>query len=584
VAAGVVLASVAATPASAAVISLTGTVVDSTGAPLAACITLVGESGATIDGGCTDADGRYAVLDVPMGPYKIKAAASGFVDRWANDKPTEAAADPVFLMYPRTTTVDFRLYRAPGVISGRITTATGDPAAAALVRAVPDPDTGLYTGTTDANGNYSITVPPGRYRISFTAARQEVRWAVGQTDRALATVYDVADGGAVEVNDSFDVLGTVEVTLVDAVSGEPVLRGCALVTFGNPTSACTTTGVIRLTDVVPGRLLVEVRPDVTHRSKYVPVDVVRGQTTAVTVPLDRVRSVVTSAVDAKTGAPLADVCVRVVAPGSAVGSAGSVACSDAGGRIAFRADGLTMPQTFHLLASTADGSYGTQWVGEAGGTGDRRRARTVATTADATVTLPAIRMDRPGTIAGRVTDRASGAPVAGVCAHPYATASGSAPAAGANCTDAQGRYELRGLGPYRWPVEFAAPLPYALQWSGGASNRIDADHVKVRTGHTATVNARLLPGASLAAQVTSAAGTPTSGVVSVFNARSGDPLGVRTTDFSGYTPGYSGLAPQQLKISLSGACWYDRQSSFDTATPYPVPLASTQTVTLTACS
>jgi hypothetical protein len=593
VAAAVVVTAGTATPASAAFISLTGTVVDATtGAPLAACVTLVGQSGTVIDGGCTDADGRYSVLDVPMGPYKVKAGAPGYADQWAHNKSSEATAESLFMWSSMTTTADFRLYHAPGVISGRITTASGSVVPGVDVRAVPDPSTYFYSeffGYTDANGNYSISVPPGRYRLAFWARGYEWRWAQGQTDPALATVYDVADGGAVQVDDSFGPMGTVDVTMVDAVSGEPVLRGCATVALGGPAPACTTTGVIRLENIMPGQMTVEVNPDVTHQSTYVGVDVVRGETTAVTVPLQRARSVLTSAVDARTGAPLAGVCVRTVAPGSPVSPQGNpTACSEADGRIAWRIDPF-MAETFDLLASTADGSYGTQWVGEIGGTGDRRRARTVVTSADGAVVLPAIRMDRPGTVAGKVTDKATGAPVAGTCAHPYATTRGYQPESGPHCTNAQGRYEIRGLGPYHWPIEFMASTPHALQWSGGASNRVDADHVKVVAGRTATANARLLPGATLAAQVNAANGTPTYGSVMLFNARSGDLLGITTTDFNGQTAGFGGLAPQQVKIAVGipgaqGGCWYNRQTSFDTATRYTVPKGSTQTVVLTACA
>ncbi|WP_203997736.1 carboxypeptidase-like regulatory domain-containing protein [Virgisporangium aurantiacum] len=593
VAAVVAVVAGGATPASAAAVSLTGTVVDTTtGAPLAACVTLVGESGAVIDGGCTDADGRYSVLDVPQAPYKVKATAPGYADQWAHNKSSAETADALFLWSYMTTTANFRLYHAPGVISGQITTASGAAFAGAQVRAVPDPSTAMYSGIpgfTDANGNYSITVPPGRYRLSFWHSAYEYRWAQGQTDAALATVYDVADGGAVRVDDHFGPTGAVEVTMVDATSGAPVLRGCARVPPGAPSSVCTTTGVIRIEDVQPGQTTVEVRPDVTHQPKYVGVTVVAEETTAVTVPLQGARSVVTSAVDAKTGAPLAGVCVRAAVPGSPVSQGNPVACSEADGRLAWRIEGPFLAPTFDLLASTADNSYGTQWVGETGGTGDRRRARTVVTSADGAVVLPPIRMDRPGTIAGKVTAKGTGTPVAGVCAHPYATVRGSAPDSGANCTDAQGRYEIRGLGPYQWPVEFAAPAPYALQWSGGASNRIDADHVKVRAGRTATENARLLPGATLAGQVNAATGTPTYGSVTVYNARSGDVLATVTSDFNGQTSAIAGLAPQQVKIRVAipgapGPCWYDRQSTFETATRFPIPPGSTQTVTLTACA
>lgn len=77
--------------------------------------------------------------------------------------------------------------------------------------------------------------------------------------------------------------------------------------------------------------------------------------------------------------------------------------------------------------------------------GDRHQARHVTVAAGESATLPPVRLD---------------------------------PA----CADELGRYTLRGLGPYAWPVEFTDfSGAHAWQWPGGASNRHEAERVRPGT-------------------------------------------------------------------------------------------------------
>jgi hypothetical protein len=143
-----------------------------------------------------------------------------------------------------------------------------------------------------------------------------------------------------------------------------------------------------------------------------------------------------------------------------------------------------------------------------------------------TTKVPAIRMDRAGSITGTITNAATGQPVGGICAFPYATYSGHS-GLGANCSDSQGKYTIEGVGPYHWPVEFAPSLNKGLawQWSGGAADRYAAAYPPVQAGQTATVDGALPAGGTLTGTITEGGASADTVQVDAFNSRTHDYAG-----------------------------------------------------------
>lgn len=121
----------------------------------------------------TDADGRYALFDLPAGEYRVRASAPGYArEYWDNVAPSEQAAWVNVSPDAPVTGVDFALSEG-GSISGRITQDDGvTPIAAAWVFVRPSQyrfDDGFWAAT-DAEGVYQVEgLPLGNYRVTVEA-------------------------------------------------------------------------------------------------------------------------------------------------------------------------------------------------------------------------------------------------------------------------------------------------------------------------------------------------------------------------------------------------------------------------------
>lgn len=280
--------------------------------------------------------------------------------------------------------------------------------------------------------------------------------------------------------------------------------------------------------------------------------------------------------DATTGAPVARACAALV-PVDAAALAAVTLGEDQLGRYGGCADeqgvlvtGDVAPGRYRLLVRPYDTTaHGWQWVGRHGGTGERERARVVQVRAGAVTGVPAVRLDRPGTVVGVVTDAATGAPVprARVMVVPYVPD----PKYGDHgpTTDEYGRYTITGLGPYHWPVQFAA-AGLATVWSGGAGSRLSARPVRVRADRTVTLDQALPAGTSLSGTVR-VDELLTYAQVIAFDAATGDLAGVADVG-SGYVLRL--LAGQRVKLRCDCAytppVWHRDAAGFDAATPVRV--------------
>jgi hypothetical protein len=561
-----------ALPATAAAAIAQGTVVARfTGQPVpGACVTLFDSARTEVAGTCADADGAYRFDDsVPPGRYRVRATADGYADTWYGTYPTTDArdfesADEVWFS---GQWLELGL-RPPGAgtIRGQLTD-RGAPVSGWRVEYV-DVDGnhwGSRTATTDAEGRYTFAgLWSGHYKLKFTDSIN-TQYYHQKDSLAEADVLVVAGEGDTVVEEELIAPGTVEVALADEVTGAPVQRFCAFAPgSGSGETPCTIDGVLRF-ELPRGRYRLVVNAAPEYFSADVDgVVVTSGQTTEVSATARPGLAVHSTVRDAATGTPVAGTCVRAVAaaaPGIRTWDTDD-ACSDERGEITV---GPLTPGDYRLLVTPGDTTYGMQWLGTDGGTGDQERARRVTGTPGTLTELGDIRLDKAGTITGTVRDESTGAPVAQVCVFPYATDWGY----GDSCTDQNGRYEITGLGPYHWPLEYTdTGETYGWRWSGDQPNRLRATRTKVWPGRTTTADERLRPAASVTGVVTVDGADFSIVSVGVYDAQSGDYAG----PFDSGTPDFTlgNLGAQAVKISYrdadtGAAAWYLNATSAGTA-------------------
>jgi hypothetical protein len=255
--------------------------------------------------------------------------------------------------------------------------------------------------------------------------------------------------------------------------------------------------------------------------------------------------ITTTVVDKATGNPLPNVCLTAYQPRKVSIREGMSddQCSDAAGKVT-----LTKLEAgdYRLFAEPRNKAYGRQWVTASGGAGDERLAVTIKASTGRTATAPQVKIDRAGSIRGRVTDAATGAPIyAGVGAFTQSPGTGG----GETTTDDDGRFQIDGLGPYRWPLNYNGYENYASAWTGGAITRYAATGTQVTAGAVATADLALTKGATVRGNVVASRGTPDGGRISVLNTSTGDY--VATVDFEGAAYQLLALPEQEIRYIYS---------------------------------
>jgi Carboxypeptidase regulatory-like domain len=478
--------------------TMRGTITDRvTGAPIAgARVTLLTPLLERVGEAVSDAAGEVGVADVPFNAnFRAQVAAPGYALYWVGDSTQLIGAFNLNLVNG-SSLLNSRLRRGPGTVRGQVTDPAGQPVRANMLLSLPG-RTGALTYQTRLDGSFEFTnLPADTLSAGF----------VGPNLGNQAETFTIADGQVTTHNVQFKPRGTIVVTLLDSELLQPVPGACArtsLAVWHGSNQACTgSDGEATIAEVAPGTagLTITRGAGVSVLDKFLQSVTVRsGETTRLTVILRSAGMIKATVQRAPDGTvPLA--CVRPIPtqmgrPFPQEGQATVFCNGETGSTTDTIAVGPLATGDYQLFVDT-DFLYGVQWVGPAGGTGDRRKAALIPVRRGQTVTAPVIRLDRPGSISGIITDRLSGAPLAGNAA-PFGITPGlevacnSIPGPTA-CADSSGRYTMSRLGPYAWPVNFTAP-DHAHQWSGGAANRFDAALVQVTAGQTTTLNAALGP-------------------------------------------------------------------------------------------
>src|SRR5262249_31719420 len=207
-----------------------------------------------------------------------------------------------------------------GTITGQYTDASGNPDANAQVQVnFLDGEFASFT-TTDANGDYSATVYPGSYNVSFFGSDNRWQYAFGQPTSDTAAVINVTAGGTTVVNDSHIPTGTITVTATDETTGKAIASFCASADGEEACSNGTGTAVIQ--NVREGDQTVSATPNnprfFSPTDNSVVVHVTAGQNSNATLVYQRGAIIRTTIVDAKTGAPVPNACVMTFVPGFTV--------------------------------------------------------------------------------------------------------------------------------------------------------------------------------------------------------------------------------------------------------------------------
>jgi 5-hydroxyisourate hydrolase-like protein (transthyretin family) len=505
---------------------MVGRVRQATGEPLVwSWINITDENGRSAGGGPTDDNGDYRVA-VPPGSYHVSFAPveDSYQEQYIPGKISSDDAATFTVTAGQETRADDTVLRI-GSLSGRLTNDNGTPLADASVYATPYQANGyLENSPTNANGEFSIPkMLVGTYMVEFYAGNRH-QYFDGAIEMEDADPVVVTAGNNTRITDSMLPTGSIRVRAFDALTGVPIRGFCA-------SDACDDgTGEVLMTDQSVGTHVIDVNASGNYIGRTSTITVHANQSTDVIVRLLPGAKITTTVVDKATGKPLADVCVFAYKPARVYtpDGWGDEQCSDAAGKVTINRLAAGDYRLFAQPRDRDNNTYGKQWVSANGGTGDERLAATVKVATGKSAAGPQVKLDRAGSIRGRVTDAATGGPLS---ARIALFTSNPGLGASETETDADGRFQIDGLGPYRWPLKYGS-YGYATAWTGGAVSRYAATGTQVTAGAVATADLALTRGVTVKGDLVVSQGTITGwGRVSVLNTATGDYVG--TSDFEG---------------------------------------------------
>jgi acid phosphatase len=462
------------------------------------------------------------------------------------------------------------------------------------------------TDTSGVNGTFGGHVPTIVVSDALQAAPQQDATPVNTAgilasieDRFgvshLSAAADPANGNIGTLLDAAIPPASVTGNVTDASTGQTISGACVyLYQAGVSSSAayatCTSaSGDYSIGGIQPGSYSIAFTdPAGTHLTQWyngqssqataATITLADGQTdSGLNAALPELTGLSGTVTDARSGVPLAGVCVYLY--DAVTGSRNAVPgiCSDSSGGYV-----LAAPAGLYKVAFFDPSNlHVTQW---AGGVSSEATAATVTVVSGVTTGGANASMTEMTGVAGKVTDSSTGQAVSGVCVYPYST-SGVRTADSGTCTDANGNYVLS-LGAGSYEIAFYDPAgKYMTQWANGQASQAGANTVTVTAGQTAIANAAMVGLGTLTGSVTQAtSGSPAYAGVCVYldTAPAGSASGAYAgfgacTDSSGaftmsgippgtykagyYTPGQ----PQGAGAAPTGH-WYNGAASEATAT------------------
>lgn len=546
-------------------VAVSGRITDfTTGAPIAgACVTAVRFVDSTqVAADCAGADGVWTFTVEAGGVYLIESTAAGYQTRWAT-----SYLSPYTRFVTEATTIDMAMVHQLPSVSGVVTDAAGTPVAGVDVRLESVDGAFRKTLYTDAQGRYSLApIPPLPMRLSFRSVSpiHPLQFAPGRIDAAEAGVFPVGDGQALVVDEKFVPYGKIVGAFTDKTTGAPVRDACIELLYANARKCSDDAGNVTVSAPFGTWLMRVTLPEGYPGVPDGQVVLSPGETVGYedTVLTRQTSLIVTSrAADSPSWQPPTCVIAVPVEPGvftSPDQTAYSRHCgSYNSGPIEVWLPDARPVQLFAYSGSTTDGNgppqYGAQWVGENGGTGERQFAKIFTPAPNVPNTGPRITMDRPGVIVGSIGEDPGGTSCVSAVALPLTIPGDPEDMQVATCTTqvAEGapRFTLNGLGPYGWPLYVTSQDGLANVWSGGATNRLDAELV-----YTGAYGVDLPgPGGAVKGTVTGGAG----GRMLAYDAVTGDFIAQAAVSGTSFTVGGLNTRPVilQYRPVTGQACW-----------------------------
>ena len=471
--------------------------------------------------GTTVSDGTYSVRLFPgqyLVSFSVREGWQTLLTQYVPGKLSYSQAQVFTIGAGETVTVNETVLPT-GRISGRFTNTDGTTGMRVMV-GLRDPNVAegwTQSAYADADGNYVFPMAPaGSWRVYFSHWDPKVsQFATGKANPAQADLFTVAEGQSIVVNDSKLPVGKVRAVSKDAVTGAVIRAFDVNLEYAG--YGHTDGGVEAIATEVPvGTHAYTINAYGFHSASGT-VTVAEGGQAEIEVSLRRKSRIDLTIVDSATGQPVSGVCAVVAELQRVNNPDGCWPVTGADGKVIVETPGAGV---FQLWAYPTEApGYGAQWVGWNGGTGTQVSARPINVEKDQAAEGIVVKMDRAGTITGKVT-RSDGS----VAAQSVVSFLNIEPHVGGGVglahVDDEGRYTVDFLGPYEWPLMFGGG-----QFSGNTGNRHLAQKINVTAGATTTYDFRFKAEVTLTVKFKNPPTGEDGCYAYVYNAVTGDHLG-----------------------------------------------------------
>jgi len=536
--------------------TISGTVTDASGTPLAGIWVSAYAAGRALPGVQTKSDGAYSIGELPEGDYTVRFAAAApvagfdrgggnYLPQYYDGRSKEGDADTVFVEAGADTGgIDARM--APGgQISGVLTDDSGAAVDGMHVTAYDAAGEEAGSWYTESDGRYLIDqLPSGTYTLGFASfppggGPNEIdRFRDGRATLAGASGFTVTAGSTTEVDETVIRGGEVSGTVTDA-HGTPVERVQARLLTGSGEAVAEAQtgpgGRYEIEGVRSGSYVMEFKPipgappAFSGSGNFLTTYFDGAETLASADPVEVTAGSATTGIDAAmpAGGRLSGTVKAAVGGESLAGV--TVTAYDASGDAAGSA--LTQSDGTYTVAGLPPGSYRERFSVRAGGPFSPSPgnfapqydggAATLATAEPTAVTAggPPGEVDaqlEPGaTISGVLTD-GEGDPVPEESVAVYDEA--GEPAGGAT-TESDGSYTISDLAGGVYRVGFddsltSAERPeFAPRFYDGTTSLAAASKVTVAAGGSiGGIDAQLVAGGEISGTVSDERGDPLLGV------------------------------------------------------------------------
>lgn len=481
--------------------NVTGTVTDAaTNRPLGSMVVAAYDTaGALRATATTDATGLY-VLTVAPGEYRLLAYDPAGVYATMFDGNAESfETSPVRSIGAGGATVDFALVRG-GMITGNVRPG-------AIVEAFNLSGTRRGFTTADANGVFTLVLPPGEYKLVAYDPEGIFAPSFHRDARAFAEATPVrVTEGLTTGNILFTLRRAARVsgTAVDAATQAPLsgmlvyaytsdgLLVAQTVTAGDGSFAFSLApGPYRFVAADPARVYATVFHGGSRSFELAEIVTLVEAEQRTGVALALVRGVVISGHVSAAGV--------TVSAYNLDGTLHVSTTSDAGGNYAL----LVAPGDYKVVVADPGLVYATQFYG---GTTFRTAARLSASTNVSGIDLTLV---RAGRISGIVRNAENGQPLAGIQVAAYDS---DGVAAAVATTGADGRYALAvAPGAYRL-LAFDVQLTYVTAYAGGQTSYETTVPLVITADSNTTVDFVMRRGLRVTGQVASRNGTGLTGI------------------------------------------------------------------------